>query len=184
MPTKNYKSWIIAVIVIVIIGVVIYAVTTSEHRTEKAFTDHSRDRVLPAGPVIDSKINAPAKTGKLPDNPQELELLGNQYFESGLYDKALEVYEKILQKTPGNMEAYNDMGLALHYMKRSDEAVTILKKGTQVGPSYQRIWLSLGFVLMSTGKNDEAKAALKRATALNPETDMGQEAKKMLGLLK
>ena len=184
MPTKNYKSWVIAVIVIIIIGVVIYAVTTSEYRTEKNFTDHSIDRVVPAGPVIDSKIKAPPKTGKLPDNPQELELLGNQYFEAGIYDKAVEIYEKILQKTPGNVDAYNDMGLALHYMKRSDEAVNILKKGTQAAPSYQRIWLSLGFVLMSTGRNDEAKAALKRATALNPETDVGQEAKKMLGLLK
>jgi len=184
MPTKNYKSWVIAVIVIIIIGVVIYAVTTSEYRTEKTFTDHSIGGAVPAGPVIDSKIKAPPKTGKLPDNPQELELLGSQYFEAGIYDKAVEIYEKILQKTPGNVEVYNDMGLALHYMKRSDEAVNILKKGTQAAPSYQRIWLSLGFVLMSTGRNDEAKAALKRATELNPETDVGQEAKKMLGLLK
>lgn len=184
MPSRNYKIWIISVIVLVVTGIVIYAVTTSEHKTEKAFTDLSRDRVMPVGPVIDSNIKTPLNPGQLPDDPKELERLGSQYFETGIYDKALEIYDKILQKTPGNVDIYNDMGLALHYMKRSDEAVNILKKGTQIVPSYQRIWLSLGFVLISTGRNDEAKSALKRASELNPETDMGQEARKMMGLLK
>lgn len=184
MPSKNYKIWIISVIVIVVTGIVMYAVTTSEHRTEKAFKDHSRDRVMPVGPVMDSNIKTPPNTGQLPDDPKELERLGSQYFEAGIYDKALEIYDKVLQKTPGNVEVYNDMGLALHYMNRSDEAVNILKKGTQTVPSYQRIWLSLGFVLLSNRRNDEAKVALRRAAELNPETDVGQEARKMLGLLK
>jgi Flp pilus assembly protein TadD len=62
-------------------------------------------------------------------------------------------------------------------------AVDTLKKGTELSPSFQRIWLSLGYVLMSSGKNEEAKTVLKKTSELDPNSEVGQEAVRMLGMI-
>ncbi|MBI5056858.1 MAG: tetratricopeptide repeat protein [Nitrospirae bacterium] len=184
MPAENYKKWTVAVVLILIIGMVIFAVTTSNHKSETPAVDSAQRKTAPSGPLTDSMTQPPVQLDKLPEDPKELALLGDKYFESGRYDVAVQIYEKTLQKNPDDVDTYNDMGLALHYLKRSNDAINALKKGTQIAPSYQRVWLSLGFILMSTGRNDEAKTALRKAAELNPQTDMGQEAMRILGSLK
>jgi Flp pilus assembly protein TadD len=82
------------------------------------------------------------------------------------------------------VDTYNDLGLAQHYSGKSDNAIETLTRGTQVVPSYQRIWLSLGFVLVSTGREFEAKPALKKAVEIAPDSTVGKEAQRILGLLK
>jgi tetratricopeptide (TPR) repeat protein len=117
-------------------------------------------------------------------NPQALALLGDQYFESSRFNQAIEIYKKVLELDPRDIDTYNDLGLAYQYVNRTDLAIDILQKGVKEGPSHQRIWLSLGFVYMSAGNNAEAKKALKKAAELNPRTDIGQEAIRMLGLIQ
>jgi tetratricopeptide (TPR) repeat protein len=185
MPAENYKKLTIAVIVILAVAIVIFAVTTSERKKEIPADTGAQRSTIPPGPLTDSTGQIPMERMEdLPDNPEQLAILGDRFFEAGKYDMAVRVYEKVLKLKPDDADTYNDMGLALHYLGKSDSALETLKKGTQVMPSYQRVWLSLGFVLMSNGKNDEAKKALKKAAELNPATDMGQEATRMLSQIK
>lgn len=185
MPAENYKKFIIAAIAILITGIAIFAITASDHKKEKTLPAGAQRGTIPAGPLTDPNAQIPMeRMENLPDDPEQLAILGDKYFEAGKYDMAIQVYEKALKLKPDDVDTYNDMGLALHYLGRSDSALEILKKGTQVMPSYQRIWLSFGFVLLSTGKNEEAKKVLKKAAELNPATDMGQEATRMLSQIK
>lgn len=183
MPAENYKKLTIGLIIIIFVGVVILAVTTSDHRKEGA-TPAQRGPVT-GGPAMGQNVQRPLELPEtLPEDPRELADLGDKFFESGAYDKAVIIYGKVIEKNPNDIDTYNDMGLALYYTGRTSEAVSILKKGTEVSPSYQRVWLSLGFILKAAGNDGEAKNALQKAAEINPQNDVGQEAVKMLQTIK
>jgi len=120
---------------------------------------------------------------KAGNNPGLLTQLGKSYFGLGQYSQAIQAYEKVLSLNPRDVDIYNDLGLALHYTGRSTEAIRKLRRGTEVDPTYQRIWLSLGFVLVSSNSVGEAKVALNKAWNMEPESGVGQEAKRMLDQL-
>jgi tetratricopeptide (TPR) repeat protein len=186
-PLDRYKKWILIVIVAVAAGIVIAGLVTSpSYKTEEP-AHKSRDMTPPSSDTLmdrDFDRVIPVEELEVDTmNPQSLVMLGDKYFENRRFAQAIEIYEKVLELNPVDVDTYNDLGLAYHYTGKSSIAVDILKKGARIIPSYQRIWLSLGFILMSVGNNEEAKSALKEAVDLNPETDVGQEAKRMLGLL-
>ncbi len=177
MPLESYKKWSIAVIFAVItVALILSLMKTPDYREEKTG--------LPTGPITDSVEELPLlETGKMPDDPKSLAVIGDKYFEGGRFEKAIEVYEKVLELDPNDVDTYNDLGLAYHYTGKSDMAIEKLRKGTEAMPSYQRVWLSLGFVLVSTGITEDAKPVLKKAMELDPDSTVGLEAKRMLDLL-
>lgn len=139
------------------------------------------------GPIIDMNLDSGGVMGRIDINnqtPESLSLMGDNYFESGKYVQAIDIYRKVLELNPKDVDTYNDLGLSLHYIKQSNEAVDILKKGAQIDPNYQNIWLSLGFVLAQTGRNNEAKVTLQHTKMINPDSPQGQEAGKLLDYLK
>lgn len=117
-------------------------------------------------------------------DPQALSIIADRYFEMRNYAQAAEVYKKVIELAPQDVDSYNDLGLAYHYTNRSKLALDILRKGTTVDPSFQRIWLSYGFVLTSTGQTAEAKTAFGKVIELGPDNDIGKEAQRMLGTLQ
>lgn len=110
--------------------------------------------------------------------------MADRYFDSRNYAQAVELYKKVIELNPQDVDSYNDLGLVYHYTNRSALALDTLRKGTTVDPSFQRVWLSLGFVLMSTGQTAEAKTALSKVVELNPVNDVGQEAQRMIGAIQ
>ena len=119
----------------------------------------------------------------LSNNPEELNQQANAVFQQGDYAKAAALYQRVIEISPEDASAHNNLGLSLHYLGRSSEALGILQRGTELQPDFQRVWLTLGFVRSGLGQNDAAKQALKRAIELGPETDPGKTAKEMLSKL-
>ena len=188
---ENYKKWLIVLIAIAAaVFVIVSFVTKQSYRPEEPVRDTPEQTVVPPvtpGPMVDqdfNKVDPVEELGVDTKDPQALALLGDKYFEGSKFNQAIEIYKKVLELNPADIDTYNDLGLAYQYANRPDLAIDILIKGTKVLPSYQRIWLSLGFVHMSTGNNKEAKEALNKAVELNPQTDVGQEAMRMIGLIK
>jgi tetratricopeptide (TPR) repeat protein len=192
MPS-SYKKWTMIILFMIVGGFIIFALTRSYYKTEKPAGERP-ERAPVTGPLVEEpKTKSEIRTEQVvpleqlrvdTGNPESLALLGDKYFENNRFEQAIIIYERVLELNPKDVDTYNDLGLALHYTGRSDVAIETLKKGIKVMPSYQRIWLSLGFVLTSTKKNEEAKTALKKAIELDPNTEMGQEAKRILALLK
>ncbi len=153
---------------------------------EETTVDTSAKTSSPVGPLIDPNFKGTVldELEIDSDDPQELALHGDQYFESRQYAMAIEIYEKVLKLNPNDVDTYNDLGLAYFYSGKSNIAVDRLKRGTEVVPSYQRIWLSLGFVLLSEGRGMEAKPVLQKAVELDPESTVGREASNMLASIK
>jgi tetratricopeptide (TPR) repeat protein len=185
MQPGDYKTWIIIGLFIMLFGIGIFALTRSHYRETK-----TRDKVeqpLMQGPLLDvetSPVEPLEQLGVDLNDPVALASLGDKYFERNNFKQAIKIYGKVLELDPNDVDTHNDLGLALHYTGSSEAAVETLTKGTQIMPSYQRIWLSLGFVLINSGRNVEAKIALKKTVDLGPDTVVGQEAKRMLGILK
>jgi Flp pilus assembly protein TadD len=186
MAPEKLKNIIIIVLCIAIFGIGIFALTRSRASTDKS-TTVPLERTLMQGPILDSgiqKIIPPEQLEVDMKDPAALAALGDRYFESRNFQQAIALYEKVLELNPDDVDSYNDLGLAQHYLGKSDIAAETLVKGTQVNPSYQRIWLSLGFVLAASGRNVEARPALKKAVELAPDSTVGKEAERILGLLK
>ncbi len=183
MSSESYKKRIIITLFLIVFGTGIFALTRSYYKTEKP-ADESLKRTFVPGPIIDSDIKKRLpleQDRKGSESPESLARLGDKYFENNRFEQAIEIYENVLRLNPDDVDTYNDMGLALYYTGKSDIAIETLRKGTKVMPSFQRMWLSLGFVLSSTGNNEEAKSALKKAIDISPHSDVGREAKRMLG---
>lgn len=188
LALESYKKWIILVLILVFTGVVIIA-TISSHkqkaeRTQRKSTVSATSSKGPLMGDITDKVVPVEELGVNMTDPKDLAILGDKYFESSRFDQAIEIYQKVIELNPNDVDTYNDLGLAYYYKGSSDLAVDTLRKGTEVIPSYQRIWLSLGYVLMSTGRNEEARPVLEKAAELAPDSTVGKEAKRMLGLVK
>jgi tetratricopeptide (TPR) repeat protein len=187
MAKEKVKTTIIIVLCIAIFGIGVFALTRSKFKSEKPVVDRT-ERTLTHGPIVDSgtiqnilpleQLDVDSK------DPVALASLGDRYFEGKNFQQATEIYKKVLELNPNDVDTYNDLGLAQHYSGKTENAIETLTKGTEVVPSYQRIWLSLGFVYASTGREFEAKPALKKAVELGPDTTIGKEAQRILGLLK
>jgi tetratricopeptide (TPR) repeat protein len=105
-------------------------------------------------------------------------------FEKQQYAQAASLYAQALALSPKDAELYNEVGIALHYAGRSAEAVDKLKQGVAISPGHQRIWLTLGFVQARSGAAAEGRSALQKAAEMDPNSPIGQEAKRLLSQLK
>jgi tetratricopeptide (TPR) repeat protein len=181
MPLETYKKWSIAVIVISIAAVIVTAAITSKQKEIRKETDQ-QEAVQPKGPMLGSEQTIDRSA--LPDDPKQLATLGDSYFEKQQFGQAAIVYEKTIELAPDDFDTYNDLGLAYLYTNRPEKAIENLRRGTEVNPSYQRVWLSLGFALMSLERHEEAKPALEKAIELGPDSTVGKEAMRMLGMIK
>jgi len=113
-------------------------------------------------------------------NPEELSRVADQHFLDGLYQQAAAEYARVLEQAPHNPDVYNNLGLTLHYVGRSQEAVETLENGIAVDATNQRIWLTLGFVQWGMGDVSAARPALTKAAELDSESRVGREAKRLL----
>ncbi len=185
---ETYKKWIVIVTVVIVAGIFFVTYMSRQPvQTDRPVRETARQSPMPPGPLIDQDLSTVVPVEELgvdSDNPQSLASLGDQYFEKKQFEQAIEIYKKVLELNPGDADTYNDLGLAYQYTKRVDLAVEALSKGIEANPSFQRIRLSLGFVLMMADKKEEAKIELRKAADLDPQTEVGQEALRMLGFLK
>jgi tetratricopeptide (TPR) repeat protein len=185
MPSSDYRKWVLLAILIVVVGIIVFSyITSTSDRKEIQSQAVAKRPEVAAGPMIDAgTVPEQLQLDSLPEDPAYLASLGDKYFESKRFEQAIEIYKKAIELNPNDIDTINDLGLAYFYTKNTNEAISTLRKGTEVNPSFQRIWLSLGYVLMSAGKNEEARQALQKTVDLAPDSGVGQEARRMMGLL-
>jgi len=101
-------------------------------------------------------------------------------FTNKQYDTAATLYEKLLSFSPNDAEIYNNLGLTLHYIGRSEEALRRLNEGVAVDGGHQRIWLTLGYVNSQLGNFEQARTALTNAIQVGGNESIRESATKML----
>ncbi len=137
----------------------------------------------PAGPfALAPPLSLPPVVSASPtgNDPVAISQRADAAFSGGNYAEAEALYDQLLALDPQNVELYNNLGLTLHYLGRSDEALQKLKDGLAIDPNHQRSWLTTGFVNLRLGNASEARAALTKARDVGDDKQIRESAEKML----
>lgn len=188
---RDSKFWISMTVFQVLFGIAVFAVT-------REFYIHDTDKISGHPSTIDqsalmwpkditeadiARLSSPSYSASTVQDPIELSRQADEFFTNKQYDRAADLYERLLAFGPNNVEIHNNLGLTLHYLGRSTEALQRLNDGVTVDPENQRIWLTLGFVNSQLGNTEQARTALTTATQIGTDESIRQSAVKMLGNL-
>lgn len=185
MLTKDSRFWLLLAVFQVVFGVVVFLGTRHYYAAEPvgeptAQLPEFNEQLSQITPeVLGSLVPAQGSIR----NPELISNQANEYFAAKNYQNAAELYEELVNIDPRNADAYNNLGITLHYLGRSTEAIQWLEAGSSMDESNQRIWLTLGFVNKDIGNVEEARSALTKALEMGAETDVGESAARFLGEL-
>lgn len=103
------------------------------------------------------------------DDTEVLLNLGLVYSYNGKYDKAEDVFEKILKIEPYNALAFNNLG-NIHFLKGEyEKAIEYYKKAYEIDKFDAHILVNISRAYMKLGKKDDAKLYFDKAVKLDKE---------------
>lgn len=102
------------------------------------------------------------------DRSMKINQLGVMYYNQGLYDLAIEQYEKALEIDPTNPEAHYNMGYAYIRQGRHNEALEEFKKVVSLNPYDSEAHSNLGLAYYNLGMIEDAIGQYKKAVELDP----------------
>lgn len=117
---------------------------------------------------------------RLAERPDDWELnsrMADALFNIRRFDEAIVYYKKAILLNPGDVDSYNDLGLANYYTGDTAGGLKFVEEGIKKSPDYQRIWLTKGFLLAyGLGNREEATVAWEKAISIDPESSVGKAA--------
>lgn len=78
----------------------------------------------------------------------------------GKYEKALEMYEWVLQMEPANASAHQAKGNIYDLMGRYDDAISCYDSSLECDPFNAETWYNKGVTLRKMGCNDESSECM------------------------
>ncbi len=188
---QNLKFWIPMTVFQVIFGLTIFTITRQYYIPDSDNISNDPVEIHQSsfgelGSIMGtnaSKINSSTFNQSAIEDPAEISRQANESFAKNQYDRAAELYERLLVLAPGNVDTYNNLGITLHYLGRPTEALRWLNEGVTIDPEHQRIWLTLGFVNSQAGSIEKARTALMTAAKIDANNEIGKSAVEMLGNL-
>jgi tetratricopeptide (TPR) repeat protein len=187
------KFWIMMTVFQVAFGLAVFAITRHyyTHDQDKVSANASvmtQARPAPEWPERDTESELEQLISSYPgqpiiEDPAVVLRRADEFYTNGQYDRAADLYQQLLATGSNDVNTYNNLGITLYNLGRSDEALRILNEGVAVDSSYQRIWLTLGFVNSQIGDTGQARLALTTAVQMGADTEVGRTAQEMLGNL-
>lgn len=106
----------------------------------------------------------------LDPNPQldRYSNLSRVLLEAGHYEKASEVYIRVLQLSPTNADVHNNFAVLLLAQKRFEEASDILKKALSINPLHAEAHYNIGESLAMQGNKNDCVPFYEKALTLKP----------------
>jgi len=126
-------------------------------------------------------------TKKNPDDVAAWTTLGNLYFDTGNYRKAVTAYTKALAINPNNANVMTDLGVMYRRTGEPKKAVEAFDKAANIDPKQETALFNKGIVLMHDlndleGAIEAWEALVKRNPAATSPT--GQPVKDLIEKLK
>jgi tetratricopeptide (TPR) repeat protein len=120
----------------------------------------------------------PAETGPSPlrgpglasgtENAQNLFLAAVQAEEAGEKNRAIALYEQILERDPRYAAAYINLGTIYFHLRRYGRAEELYRRATETDPGYVLAFFDLGNVLDELERPEESIRAYQQAVELSP----------------
>jgi DNA-binding beta-propeller fold protein YncE len=105
---------------------------------------------------------------KTPKDLQTLAQLGILYGENGLYNAALEQFQKMLTVDSSNPIALNNIGNIYFLLERLEDARRAYESSLRTVPDDAGVMVNLARVSLRAGRKEEAKRWLRNAAAIDP----------------
>ena len=122
-----------------------------------------------------------------PDNVTAWIELGNNYFDTDQYDKAIRAYQRSLEIQPNNANVLTDMGVMYRRTGNPQEAIKAFDKAMEVDPKHEVSRFNKGVVLLHDLKDTQgAIQAWEDLMKVNPFalTPSGQSVDQVVTQMK
>ncbi len=100
--------------------------------------------------------------------------VGDLYSQTGDYDDALKVYQKVIQQDPTLPRAHYYAGDTLIKLGRPDEAIVQFEQEMKITPDDPNVQYHFAYALLQTSRKDEAVALLQTITTAHPDHAQAQ----------
>ena len=129
-----------------------------------------------------AKVGARVKSGdkRIKDNFVKAKLanlhaqIGDIYAGLGLYEDAIQEYQKALKLQPSYADIRNKLGMAYKEVGRFDEAIAELQKAIEINPRYVQAFINLGLVYYTRGEKERAKQLWKEIMLEFPDNQLAK----------
>jgi tetratricopeptide (TPR) repeat protein len=105
----------------------------------------------------------------LPDYARAYRILSEIYYETEMYDEAIDALNDSLVYESKSYESYRMLGKIYYRQERYEDAKSSLKKILSLNPVYAEAYYNLGMISYREGKLLEAKKHLKMAIKIKPD---------------
>jgi tetratricopeptide (TPR) repeat protein len=109
---------------------------------------------------------------------------GMKKAKAGNMEEAAGLFEKAVQASPDNFNAWNNLGLALRKIGRNEEAVKAYRRAISIKPDFALVYKNLGIVFEQMGRKKEAAEAYLKYAELNQSAADARTARKKAATLK
>jgi tetratricopeptide (TPR) repeat protein len=99
---------------------------------------------------------------------------GKAYIELGLYDEAIEEFQKAIKLCPNFPDFHNRLATAYREKGMLEEAEASLRRAIQINPRYVDAYTNLGLVFYHRGEIQSAIANWEEALRIHPENNMAR----------
>jgi 4-amino-4-deoxy-L-arabinose transferase-like glycosyltransferase len=114
---------------------------------------------LNAGGDIESSIN----------RSQHYNVIGNLYYQAGMYDQAITEFEDALKVNPENAAVFATLGAAYAKANRMQDSERTLKRALEFNPRSPTFHFNLGLTYMRTSRPQLAKGHFEKAIKYDPK---------------
>src|SRR3990172_9536683 len=108
---------------------------------------------------------------------EDIYLHGLESMMNGHHQRALDRFEKVLDRDPGHTNALIKKGDSLRALKRFRQAAEVLERATRQEPENILALYLLSDVYSDAGVDERARATLERIIELDPETTVSAPRK-------
>ncbi|MCX7735079.1 MAG: protein kinase [Candidatus Kapabacteria bacterium] len=120
-----------------------------------------------------AELNSKKAVELAPDYHQTLLAMGNTYSQIGAFNKAIEVYSKILKANPSNSKALLKIAIAYENANQFDLAEKNYKRAIMYDSLEWSKYNNLGFFYRFRGQYDKAIEMFKKVIELTKDNDRG-----------
>ncbi|KUJ95367.1 MAG: hypothetical protein PWR24_1768 [Desulfonauticus sp.] len=113
--------------------------------------------------------------------------LGNLYFDTGQYQKAIKAYNRSLELNPQNPNVWTDLGVMYRRTGQFQKALEAFNKALNIDPKHQTTLFNKGVVLFfDLNQKEEALKSWQNLVKINPnyKTPSGDLLKDIIANLK
>ena len=178
----------IAFVAGIVVGVVVAVYHEDQTITRPAAVKQNPPSPSPAAPTADIEKQIAPLLSILKDDPKNLNALielGNVYFDSEQFDKAIGSYSKALEIDPKNANVRTDMGIMFRRKGDFDRAIAEFKKAAKDDPKHVNSRYNLGVVLLhDKGEMKGAVQAWEDYLQVEPSGPRAENIRNQMGKLK